>query len=118
MADDPKTAKRRAREMKTVSQMIALYCEGNHESDKRDQVSYCGEAVCAECKALDEYATMRTQRCRNMATKTSCDQCENHCYSPAMREAVRAVMRYSGPRMLKKHPLAALLHLVDTKRAK
>lgn len=118
MADDRKTAKRRAREMTTVSQMVALYCEGNHDAGLRTATAYCGEAVCAECKALDEYAQVRTQRCRNMATKTSCDQCENHCYSPEMRERVRAVMRYSGPRMISKHPVAAIRHLVDTKRGR
>ncbi len=30
-----------------------------------------------------------------------------------MRERVRAVMRYAGPRMLLCHPILALLHLRD-----
>jgi len=30
-----------------------------------------------------------------------------------MRERIRAVMRYAGPRMLWRHPLLALLHLAD-----
>ena len=29
--DTPQVAKRRAREEKTISQMVALYCAGNHE---------------------------------------------------------------------------------------
>ena len=29
-----------------------------------------------------------------------------------MREKIRTVMRYSGPRMLGKHPIAAIRHLI------
>lgn len=47
-----------------------------------------------------------------MDVKTSCDACENHCYKPEMRERIRQVMRYSGPRMLAKHPVASLRHLM------
>ena len=46
------------------------------------------------------------------AAKTSCDACENHCYKPEMRERIRQVMRYSGPRMITKHPVAAIRHLL------
>ena len=62
--DTPQIAKRRAREEKTISQMVALYCAGNH------------------------------------------------CYKPEMRERIRQVMRYSGPRMITKHPVAAIRHLL------
>ena len=110
--DAPRTAKRRAREEKIISQMIALYCAGNHDAAARTQTAMCGEAVCPECAQLDAYATMRTRRCRKMDVKTSCDVCENHCYKPEMRERIRAVMRYSGPRMLGKHPIAAIRHML------
>jgi hypothetical protein len=33
-----------------------------------------------------------------------------------MRERVRAVMRYAGPRMLLRHPILAVLHLLDGMR--
>ena len=112
MEDTPNIAKRRAREEKTVSQMIALYCAGNHSTANRNHTAVCGEPVCAECAELDEYAALRTRRCRKMHTKTSCDACENHCYKPQMREKIRTVMRYSGPRMLTKHPIAAIRHLL------
>ena len=32
-----------------------------------------------------------------------------------MRERVRVVMRYAGPRMLLRHPILAILHLRDEK---
>lgn len=112
MEDSPEIAKRRAREERTVSQMIALYCAGNHNDAPRDEQAVCGEPVCASCAELDAYAALRTRRCRKMEVKTSCDACENHCYKPTMRERIRQVMRYSGPRMLRKHPIAAVRHLI------
>lgn len=112
MEDTPKTHKRRMREMKTISQMVALHCAENHSKADRVFVSHSGEPICGECKALDEYAVLRTQRCRQMESKTSCEECGNHCYKPEMREKIRAVMRYSGPRMLGKHPVAAIRHLL------
>ena len=36
-----------------------------------------------------------------------------HCYQPQMREQIRQVMRYSGPRMLFHHPVMAIRHLID-----
>ena len=39
-------------------------------------------------------------------------------YKPDMREKIRAVMRFSGPRMIFYHPVAAIRHVVETKREK
>ena len=110
--DTPAVAKRREREMRTISQMIALYCEQNHTAADRTHTAHCGETVCEECAELDAYAVLRTQRCRKMHVKTSCEQCENHCYRPEEREKIRTIMRYAGPRMLRKHPIAAIRHLL------
>lgn len=112
MEDSPKIAKRRAREVRTISQMVALHCAGKHNEADRTETAACGEAVCPSCAELDAYAALRTRRCRKMDVKTSCEQCGNHCYKPEMRERIRAVMRYSGPRMLTKHPIAAIRHLL------
>ena len=110
--DAPAIAKRRMREMRTISQMIALYCEKNHPKESRTHVAHCGELVCEECAALDAYAILRTQRCRQMGVKTSCEKCGNHCYKPDMRQRICETMRFSGPRMLTKHPIAAIRHLL------
>lgn len=107
-----KAEKRRLREMKTISQMVALYCAGNHDESLRQHQAYCKEPVCQHCAQLDEYAVERTLKCRQMETKTSCDECPYHCYKPEMRKRVCEVMRYSGPRMITKHPLAAIRHLI------
>lgn len=110
--DSPKTAQRRVREKRTISQMVALYCAENHPHDQRTETAHCGEALCPACAQIDAYAVLRTERCRKMEVKTSCEECGNHCYAPEKREEIRAVMRYAGPRMLRKHPIAAVRHLL------
>ncbi|WP_165062347.1 nitrous oxide-stimulated promoter family protein [Adlercreutzia sp. ZJ154] len=111
-SDTPQTAKRRKREMRTISQMIAIYCAKNHSAAIRSKTAYCGESICAECAELDAYAVARTQNCRKMDVKTSCENCENRCYQASERERICTVMRFSGPRMISKHPIAAIRHLL------
>ena len=62
--------------------MVALYCADNHDAAARPETAHCGEAVCPGCASIDAYAVLRTERCRKMDVKTSCDECEHHCYSP------------------------------------
>ena len=72
--------------------------------------------LCAECQELLQYALERLDNCPFQEHKTTCENCPVHCYRPEMRERIRAVMRYAGPRMLFRHPLLALLHLWDRAR--
>ena len=44
--DNPKIARRRDREKRTISQMVALYCADNHDAAARTETAHCGEAVC------------------------------------------------------------------------
>lgn len=99
---------KRAREKETVSLMIALYCRKNHG----------GKELCPECAALKDYAWKRIDKCPLMETKTFCSNCKVHCYKADMRERIRAVMRFSGPRMLFHHPVMAVRHLIETKKEK
>ena len=62
------------------------------------------------------YATRRLDRCVFGDDKPTCANCTVHCYSEAMREQVRAVMRYAGPRMLRRHPILAIRHVIDGRR--
>jgi Nitrous oxide-stimulated promoter len=101
-----------AREEKTIAAMIALYCRDHHGTRASD----AGDGLCPECSELLSYARVRLDRCRYGAEKPTCSNCETHCYKPVMRERVREVMRYSGPRMLKKHPVLAVAHLVDGRK--
>ncbi|MGO4947482.1 nitrous oxide-stimulated promoter family protein [Blautia sp. Sow4_E7] len=104
-----KIEKKREREKQMVSQMIALYCKKQHHSRS---------GLCKECAALDAYARMRSEKCPFMETKTFCSNCKVHCYKPEMREKIREVMRFSGPRMLFHHPVAAIRHVAETKKEK
>ena len=98
----------REREKELVSQMIALYCRRKHG----------GKALCPDCAALDSYARQRSDKCPFMETKTFCSNCRVHCYRPEMRERIRAVMRFSGPRMIFHHPVIALRHVIETRKEK
>lgn len=99
--------KRMDRERRTVDAMIHIYCKGHHDTK--------GE-LCPECGALRDYAFVRLDRCKFGEEKPTCGNCTVHCYRPDMRERVRAVMRYSGPRMVLRHPVLAIAHFVDGKR--
>ena len=101
---------KREREKRMVSQMIALYCRKQHGTLKG--------GLCPECEALTAYARQRSDRCPFMETKTFCSNCRVHCYRLDMRDRIRAVMRFSGPRMMFHHPIAAIRHVVSTKAEK
>ena len=97
---------KREREKETVSLMIRLYCRKKHG----------GKALCPECAALDAYARQRSDKCPFMETKTFCSNCRVHCYRKDMREKIRQVMRFSGPRMIFHHPVMAIRHVIETKK--
>lgn len=95
-------AKKREREIKVVNLMIGIYCHKKHLTKK-------GE-LCEDCKKLSEYATLRTQKCPFMETKTFCSRCKVHCYRPDMKAKIKEVMKFSGPRMMIYHPILAIKH--------
>lgn len=99
---------KRQREKEIVGLMIGLYCRNQHGS----------KALCPECAALEAYAKQRIDHCPFMQTKTFCSSCKVHCYKPDMREKIRLVMRFAGPRMIFYHPIMAIRHIIETKRGK
>ncbi|MBC8527965.1 nitrous oxide-stimulated promoter family protein [Christensenellaceae bacterium NSJ-44] len=100
-------ADKREREKRLVSQMITLYCRKVHGG--RD-------GLCPDCAQLKAYAIARSDRCPFMESKTFCSNCKVHCYKPDMREKIRTVMRFAGPRMVFHHPVAALRHVAESKK--
>ena len=56
--------------------------------------------LCPECAALLDYALRRLDSCRFGDGKPSCRKCPVHCYRADMRERIRTVMRWAGPRMI------------------
>ena len=116
--------RRRADEAEMVSQMIALWCRAHHADaapapdaapvwlGRRDV------CLCPDCAELRDYACARIEHCPHMGTKTFCSACPTHCYKPAMRERIREVMRWSGPRMLRYRPIPAIKHAIVTVRSR
>lgn len=117
MADklEGKLDSKREREKRMVSEMIALYCRGNHGHLRGHGGSH-ESGLCPDCEELAAYARMRSDRCPFMETKTFCSNCKVHCYKPEMRERIREVMRYAGPRMLLHHPVMAVRHMIESMR--
>ena len=97
MQETPKSLdKKRADEKLLVSEMIALYCRKQHKTPKGQ--------LCPACQELQDYALARIDKCPFMET--------------AMREQIRAVMRWAGPRMLPVHPVLSVKHVAVTLKAK
>ena len=96
-------------EKKVVSKMIHLYCRGNHQS---------GKQLCSSCSTLLDYALIRLERCPYGNEKPTCGSCPIHCYKKDMREQIRIVMRYAGPRMIFYHPIDAIRHIYREYRRK
>lgn len=92
------------KEEQILAAMVGIYCRGKHEKD--------GKGLCAECAELLEYAVKRLTNCKIGEEKLPCSKCSVHCYKPEMREKIRAVMKYAGPRMIKRHPILAARHLI------
>ena len=99
----------REREMKTIRAMIAIYCQDHH---------HVAAGSCA----------MRARRCSSMlrpdlanargVTRNPCvPTARSIAIKPAMRDQVRQVMRYAGPKMLLRHPLLAVSHLLQKRKA-
>ncbi|MHA1718220.1 MAG: nitrous oxide-stimulated promoter family protein [Promethearchaeota archaeon] len=97
--------RRLIRERKTISIMIKSYCSSHHHTK---------EKLCDECQVLLDYAIIRIDSCPFSENKPTCEKCLIHCYKPEKREKIREVMRYAGPRMLLKHPILAIGHLIDS----
>ncbi len=96
--------RRIAREKKTVEIMMKIYCRDHHNGRR---------ALCPECAELLDYTRLRLDRCPFGERKPACAKCEVHCYKPAQRQRIVAIMRYSGPKMLTRHPILAVRHLRD-----
>jgi len=94
---------------KTVAAMIKLYCQNFHGKKR---------LLCPECSDLLEYASSRLEVCPFKKNNLPCSKCPVHCYQLSKREEIRAVMRYSGPRMMYRYPVLAFFHLLDSYRSK
>lgn len=95
--------KKRDREKRVITEMVKLYCRKNHKERE----------LCDECREVLNYSLKRIDHCRFMETKTFCSNCKSPCYSPKMKEKIKQIMKFSGPRMLFYHPLLVIYHIIS-----
>ena len=93
-------------ETRTVAAMIRIYCLAHHGAEKD---------LCEDCSGLLADARERIAKCPFGDGKPVCNQCTVHCYKPEMRERIKTIMCYAGPRMIWRHPILAIRHLVRSR---
>ena len=82
--------------------MIKIYCNEVHQKHLDD---------CDECNKLFEYAVLKINNCPQKI-KPKCVNCKIHCYHKKNQEKIKIIMRYSGPKMIWKHPILTLKHFI------
>lgn len=92
-------------ERNTVLAMIKIYCRKRHGNN----------SLCKDCEDLFQYAEKRLSKCSFGEDKPQCKHCYIHCYSKEMKEKITEVMRFSGPKMMLRHPVLAIQHLLNQK---
>lgn len=90
-------------EKKTIELMINIYCRKKHGTT--------GE-LCEECRELKDYAFKRLDSCRFKENKGTCKNCKIHCYKPEMKEKIKKVMKFSGPRLIIYNPKELISHMI------
>ncbi|MBN1799652.1 MAG: nitrous oxide-stimulated promoter family protein [Spirochaetales bacterium] len=96
-------------EKKTVKAMMEMFCSAHHKRE---------HGLCPECNIIFEYAESRIDKCRFKSQNLVCSECRVHCFRPEMREKIKVIMRYSGPRMVWKHPVLAIRYLKNKIKSK
>lgn len=102
-------------EKKTIEAMIDIYCKENHYDKNKS-----GTSRYLRCPICDEqavYALMKIDQCPYKENKPVCSKCLVKCYNVKHKDNIKQVMRYSGPRMIFKHPLL-LIRYVFRKKTK
>lgn len=98
------------REKNTIRVMIQMYCNAHHNTSK-------GE-LCDQCNDILNYSYKRIEKCVFKNKKPACQTCPIHCFRIDYKQNIRKIMRYSGPRMLLRHPIKTILHYIDVLRGK
>lgn len=92
------------KEKKVIGLMIDVYCKKKHR---------CKKDLCNECNELLDYANRRLSYCKFGEEKSTCQKCSIHCYKKDMREKIKYVMRFSGPRLIIYNPIELIRHALS-----
>jgi hypothetical protein len=117
---DRPTDRKLRHDLKVLAVFIRIYCETRHRGTEQkvvtlkthDLAALHGRPLrlCPACRKLLTHAFVKRTACP-LDTKPMCKKCPQHCYAPRYREQIRAVMRYSGRRLLFSGRLDYLFHL-------
>lgn len=91
------------REKRTIEFMIAFYCKHKLHSD----------VITDDYAQLLKYAQARLDKCVFGDKKGTCKNCPIHCYKKDMRQRMKEVMAWAGPRMFFYAPLLSISHFID-----
>jgi hypothetical protein len=116
------------KDTRLLGDFTQMYCDGNHPEATKGRLSSDGvdlgvygrkvPVVCDGCAELLIYSEKRRAFCPK-DPKPFCSYCDTHCYKSDMREYMREVMRYAGPRsMWHGHAIDGLKHMIEGKRQK
>lgn len=94
-------------EKETIGRMLKLYCRLKHDSHDK---------LCDECAELENYALARLDNCKFGEEKPACKECPIHCYKADKRNAMKNVMRFTGPRMIFYHPQDFFIHMLRKRK--
>jgi RNase P subunit RPR2 len=122
------TGAKARRDTRLLGDFTRIYCRGVHTEACRTPLVSDGAAlgiygsrppvVCDECAELLRYAEKRRAYCPK-DPKPFCSYCDTHCYTADMRERMREVMRYAGPRsLLHGHAVDGVKHLIEGRKAR
>jgi hypothetical protein len=92
----------------TVKAMIFMYCVATHKTKNKSK-----QGICKSCLELEKYSLNKLEKCPYGINKPNCSKCPVHCYSEEMRAKIQVIMRYSGPRMIYKHPLLSVFYIMN-----
>jgi hypothetical protein len=118
-----------AHDSRLLGDFARIYCDGKHPDRPKKPLESAGAdlgvygetpVVCEECAALLAYAEKRRALCpqdKPGKPKPFCSHCETHCYKLEMRDLMRDVMRYAGPRsMLHGHAIDGVRHMIEGRK--
>ncbi|MFO0974131.1 MAG: nitrous oxide-stimulated promoter family protein [Phycisphaerae bacterium] len=119
---DPRPDPTLDRDLKTLARFIDIYCRHTHADVARGAFALKGFdgpfaagrrplLLCPACTRLLSHAFVKRAHCP-FSPKPACKHCQSHCYQPGYREQIRAVMRFSGRKLVLSGRLDMLFKLL------
>lgn len=96
------------KEVETIRIMTEIYCSAHHGTEKGN--------LCPECEEFYLYSAKRLACCPFGENKPVCAKCKIHCFGKEFKGKAKAIMAFAGPRLVLRHPILSLRHLMALRR--